>query len=396
MAHDVFISYSSQDKVVADAICATLETRKIRCWIAPRDVPPGVQYATALVNAINDCRVFVLVLSKGANTSGQVLREVEAAVDNGIPILPLRIEDFEPTDAMRYYIKSLHWLDAMTPPLERHLGKLADSVDALLSIGEGEQPRTAPPPVEVPLQKRRSLPTWVLAVLIFAVVGIVGGGIWFASTRLDSTAVMPEDTPVVAMGDATAGQPIESTTTPSSSEWRALSFNIPNETLWRQSGENSYTIVANPSSDTIAWSDEIITGDFILTAEVSHTSRRGAAMIMVYGNGIGFSRGCLIAHYGSLTSGDGWTAFEAHSIYDEGDILTSHHGNYYLYQTAQVITIEIIGRKANLYVDGKKVVSMFLPSEINNAGRIGLLQHWEQPVGATYSNIRVKTLGDNE
>jgi hypothetical protein len=157
MTHDVFISYSSQDKVVANAVCATLENRKIRCWIAPRDVPPGLPYAAALVNAINDCKVFVLILSKGSNTSGQVLREVEAAVDNGSPILPLRIEDFEPTEAMRYYIKSLHWLDAMTPPLERHLGKLADSVQALLSVGAEEHP----PPVaetvtvvETPAKKR--------------------------------------------------------------------------------------------------------------------------------------------------------------------------------------------------------------------------------------------------
>ena len=34
MAHDVFISYSTKDKVIADAICANLENRGIRCWIA--------------------------------------------------------------------------------------------------------------------------------------------------------------------------------------------------------------------------------------------------------------------------------------------------------------------------------------------------------------------------
>ena len=118
MTHDVFISYSSKDKAVADAVCATIENRKVRCWIAPRDVPPGLPYAAALVNAINDSKVFVLVLSKGSNSSGAVMREVEEAVDTGIPIIPLRIEDIEPTAAMRYYIKSLHWIDAMSPPLE--------------------------------------------------------------------------------------------------------------------------------------------------------------------------------------------------------------------------------------------------------------------------------------
>ena len=38
MAHDVFISYPAEDKITADAVCATLEAKEIRCWIAPRDI----------------------------------------------------------------------------------------------------------------------------------------------------------------------------------------------------------------------------------------------------------------------------------------------------------------------------------------------------------------------
>ena len=52
VAHDVFISYSSQDKPVADAVCAGLEAAKIRCWIAPRDVRPGMDYASEIIEAI--------------------------------------------------------------------------------------------------------------------------------------------------------------------------------------------------------------------------------------------------------------------------------------------------------------------------------------------------------
>jgi len=36
MAHDVFVSYASGDKPVADAVCSTLESHGVRCWIAPR------------------------------------------------------------------------------------------------------------------------------------------------------------------------------------------------------------------------------------------------------------------------------------------------------------------------------------------------------------------------
>jgi ankyrin repeat protein len=133
MAHDVFISYSSKDKPVADAACATLESSGVRCWIAPRDVSPGVPYAESLVNGLSNSRLMVLVFSANSNRSPQVLREVERAVSKGLPILPLRIEDAPMSQEMEFYISSQHWLDALTPPLERHLARLRESVNALLS-----------------------------------------------------------------------------------------------------------------------------------------------------------------------------------------------------------------------------------------------------------------------
>jgi hypothetical protein len=133
MAHDVFISYSSKDKPTADAVCATLESRGIRCWIAPRDVVPGEEYAAALVNALRESRLMVLVFSSGANESKHVLREVERAVSMGLPVVPLRIENVRPSAAMEYYIASRHWLDALTVPMERHLVQLAETVKVLLA-----------------------------------------------------------------------------------------------------------------------------------------------------------------------------------------------------------------------------------------------------------------------
>jgi hypothetical protein len=147
MSHDVFISYCSKDKAIADAVCAKLENNKIRCWIAPRDILPGKEYGQALVDAIKKSRAVVLVLSSNSNVSPQVMREIERAVSNEIPIIPLRIENILPSDSMEYYLSSVHWLDAITPPIEQHLDKLTDTVVRILggkvSLGEeaGELPR---------------------------------------------------------------------------------------------------------------------------------------------------------------------------------------------------------------------------------------------------------------
>ena len=140
MAHDVFISYAAQDEHTADAVCATLEAQRIRCWIAPRDVMPGVSYAEALIDAISESRLMVLVFSSHSNSSPQVMREVERAASKGIAILPFRIEDVAPSKFMEFFLSTPHWLDALTPPLEKHLGHLAETVKLLLSrIGKPEQ-----------------------------------------------------------------------------------------------------------------------------------------------------------------------------------------------------------------------------------------------------------------
>lgn len=131
--HHVFISYSSHDREIAQMVCTTLEGEGVRCWIAPRDVTPGVPYAVALIDALSASRVLVLVFSSKSNISPQVNREVERAVAKGIPIIPLRIEDVALSKSMEYYISASHWLDAVTRPLERHLTRLADAVNLLLN-----------------------------------------------------------------------------------------------------------------------------------------------------------------------------------------------------------------------------------------------------------------------
>lgn len=133
IAHDVFISHSSVDKPAADAVCAALEARGIRCWIAPRDIKPSESWAAAIVGAIRGARIFLLVFSRSANGSEQVQREVERAANSGKQLLTLRIEDASPEAALEYYLNTPHWLDAITPPFEAHLDKLADACVSLLA-----------------------------------------------------------------------------------------------------------------------------------------------------------------------------------------------------------------------------------------------------------------------
>src|ERR1700730_9818677 len=96
MAHDVFISHAHKDKGIADAICEKLESARVRCWIAERDITAGDEWTAATRNAIESSRVMVLVLSENANAAPHLEGEIAHAFYNGRTILPLRLTDTLP------------------------------------------------------------------------------------------------------------------------------------------------------------------------------------------------------------------------------------------------------------------------------------------------------------
>jgi len=168
MIHDVFISYSAEDKPTADAVVAGLENQGIRCWIAPRDIGAGKEYGAEIIEGITGCQIMVLIFSKRSNKSNQVVREVERAVSAQKIIIPFRIENLAPTGSMEYFLSLPHWLDAYTEPLKEHVDELAATVSSILS----GRPMPPPPPAGQPAGKRRSpwaIPGIAAAVVVLAV-----------------------------------------------------------------------------------------------------------------------------------------------------------------------------------------------------------------------------------
>ncbi len=176
MTHDVFISYSSLDKPAADAVCARLETDGVRSWIAPRDILPGSDWSEAIIDGIEGSRLMLLVFSSNSNQSQQVKREVERAVNKGLVIVPVRIQDVLPARNLEYFLSTPHWLDAMTPPFEQHLGYLSETVQFILSQpGDGAVP-SPPHPVALPAARPAGVPRAALALALAAVaIGAVFG-----------------------------------------------------------------------------------------------------------------------------------------------------------------------------------------------------------------------------
>jgi TIR domain-containing protein len=190
MQFDAFISYASADKTAADAACAVLEAAGIRCWVAPRDISPGLEYGAAIIDAIDRCRVMVLIFSSSANDSPQVRREIERAASKGVAILPVRIEEVLPTKSMEYFLGDIHWLDAMTPPIEKHLQQLAVTIKALLNASAAAANETLGGVARFdPKYPARS--GWLFPVIGGVVsVALLLGGAWLYQNR--ASKPMPE------------------------------------------------------------------------------------------------------------------------------------------------------------------------------------------------------------
>ena len=134
MANHVFITHAVEDKEIANRVCEALESNGIQCWIAPRDVPYGMNFEEAIVDAICGSKLMILILSTHSNNSPHVKREIQNACmeDAQTPILPFRVEDIRLNKALRYYLGSTQWLDASTPPLESHFESLIKRVRVYL------------------------------------------------------------------------------------------------------------------------------------------------------------------------------------------------------------------------------------------------------------------------
>jgi TolB-like protein len=173
----VFISYASQDAAVANSIVESLEAQGLKCWLAPRDVKPGAQYADAIVRAINESRAVVLVMSGSAVDSAHVAREVERAASKRKPIIPFRIDTAALNPELEYFLSNSQWIDVPKLGMPAALAKLKEAV------GQG----SAFPSQEIAAGKHAGGSKKRIAIAATAVVvalGVaVGLGLYFWSSR---------------------------------------------------------------------------------------------------------------------------------------------------------------------------------------------------------------------
>lgn len=111
MADKVFISHSSKDMPIAKRLYGDLGRRGVACWMAPDDIDPGLDYQSSIVRAIRTAKVMLLIFTKNANDSREVSKEIALANKYGLLIIPARIDNVVPNDALEYELTTRQWHD---------------------------------------------------------------------------------------------------------------------------------------------------------------------------------------------------------------------------------------------------------------------------------------------
>ena len=165
---DVFISYHTDSGLATvREIAAALESAGVSCWYADRDVKGG-DFAERITQAIDECRIFLLLLNEQSDKSEDVCNEVKLAYDRyklkeKIEILPYRIADCRPTGGMRYYLTRFVIIDRKAeeiPVLVSRVSRLLGREPVRLKPAQHtptQNPAPAPP-IVLPAQPRITFP----------------------------------------------------------------------------------------------------------------------------------------------------------------------------------------------------------------------------------------------
>lgn len=198
----IFISHSSKDAESAEKVCTLLEHAGHQCFIAPRDIRSGKEYAEELMLGIERSDALVVMLSNNSNTSPHVLREVEHAASQALPILVYKMEEVVLTKSMEYFLMTHQWVNQK---VDTDFRVILDCVEALQSGQEGRLSESNTKQQHKNMQSiKRGILVAAAAIAVIAIGMTLG---WLSEQRLGDAGQQAQSKAVVhkkelALGDA--------------------------------------------------------------------------------------------------------------------------------------------------------------------------------------------------
>ena len=123
----VFITHSHSDNVIAKEMYDFFGENNIRCWLDLFDIPIGVPYARAIMDGLHSCDCLLVLYSKNAVNSHDMLDEIQEAHTTNMRIIPLLLDETPLWGQFRYYLARRQWMVAY-PDYRTQLGNLLEAL----------------------------------------------------------------------------------------------------------------------------------------------------------------------------------------------------------------------------------------------------------------------------
>ncbi len=104
---DIFISYSRKDSEQAEQLAELLGSAGLACWIDKSGIELSTSWSKEIVQAIDACKAFIVLLSPNSVESNNVVKEVSLAAEQKKKILPLDLEPVALSEDLRYHLAGI-------------------------------------------------------------------------------------------------------------------------------------------------------------------------------------------------------------------------------------------------------------------------------------------------
>ncbi len=127
MGH-IFISYSRRDAKTVNRIVGAMEDSGMDVWIDQEDIKAGNTWRVQIVQAIDTCDAFVLMLSPNSAMSDNVRKEIDLAQDSGRTIFIMMLAPVKLPAEIRYQLAGLQYIDLSMVGFDKAVGLLNDAL----------------------------------------------------------------------------------------------------------------------------------------------------------------------------------------------------------------------------------------------------------------------------
>jgi Tol biopolymer transport system component len=194
MNADVFVSYSSQNRDEVVKIVGALRKAGVSVWMDEGGIEAAALWSESIVEAINECKVLVMMVSRHSTDSQNVVKEVMLASESGKTILPVYLESSEIPTRLKYQLTGIQHLEVYNYEFDAFKGELLRGLVRSGVKVEGYESTAVPAPYSSAHKKNRGrdksnqVVQIVGLLLVGFVLGLAAYGIIGGGSKVDESA----------------------------------------------------------------------------------------------------------------------------------------------------------------------------------------------------------------